>query len=94
MTPTFLLRFRARTLALLSGLCLLLVPSLHAQGTGLVLPGDLIYTDIERLAELGVLDSTILGQRPYSRRAIARIARIVRARLERHESRRMFSEDV
>ena len=94
MTPTFLLRFRARTLALLSSLCLLLVPSLHAQGTGLVLPGDLIYTDIERLAELGVLDSTILGQRPYSRREIARIARIVRARLERHESRRMFNEDV
>ena len=60
---------------------------LRAQGTGLVPSGDLVYADIERLAELGVLDSVVVGQRPYSRREIARIARVARARLERGNAR-------
>ena len=58
-----------------------ITPSLRAQGTGLVASSDLIYADIERLSELGALDSVVIGQRPYSRREIARIARVARARL-------------
>ncbi|MEP6989953.1 MAG: capsule assembly Wzi family protein [bacterium] len=60
---------------------LLSASTLHAQGTGLVPSCDLVYAGIERLAELGVLDSVVIGQRPYSRREIARIARIARERL-------------
>ena len=74
---------RARALAFATLLLTGATPSLRAQGTGLVASSDLIYADIERLSELGVLDSIVLGQRPYSRREIARIARVARARLER-----------
>lgn len=56
--------------------------SAHAQGTGLVPLGDLAYRDLDRLSELGVLDSIVIGQRPYSQRAIARIARVARDRLD------------
>ncbi len=48
----------------------------QAQGTALVSTGDLAYQDLDRLSELGVLDSVIVGQRPYSRREIGRITRI------------------
>jgi hypothetical protein len=54
-----------------------------AQGTGTLPLDDLVYHDIERLANLGVLDSVLLGQRPYSRREVARIARMSRAGVER-----------
>ena len=62
-------------------------PSLRAQGTGLVASSDLIYADIERLSELGALDSVVIGQRPYSRREIARIVRIARTRLANRADR-------
>jgi len=55
----------------------------HAQGTSIVPPSDLVYADIDRLAELGMLGLSHHGQRPYSRREIARIARLARERLDR-----------
>lgn len=54
-----------------------------AQGTTLVPPTDLAYADLDRLSELGLLDSVIIGQRPYSRREIGRLVRIARDRLDR-----------
>jgi hypothetical protein len=54
-----------------------------AQGTAPLPPTDLAYADIERLSELGVLDSVVIGQRPYSRREIGRIVRMARNRLDR-----------
>ena len=57
--------------------------SLGAQAAAIVLATDLVYADIDRLAELGVLDSIVIGQRPYSRLEIRRIARGARKRLER-----------
>ena len=54
-----------------------------AQGTTIVAPGDLAYRDIDRLSELGVLDSLIMGQRTYSRREIGRIIRVARVKLDR-----------
>ncbi len=86
-TPT--LR-RTSALAIFSAL-LLSASSLRAQGTALVPSSDLAYASIDRLAELGVLDSVVLGQRPYSRREIARIARIARERLL---SRALRFEDI
>jgi hypothetical protein len=68
-------------LALCAG-ALLLAPAVRAQGTAVVPPSDLVYADIDRLSELGMLDSVIMGQRPYSRREIARIARVARDRLD------------
>jgi hypothetical protein len=62
---------------------MLLVPAARAagQGTTPVAPSDPVYRDVDRLAQLGVLDSLILGQRPYSRRALSRIAVAAHARL-------------
>ena len=54
-----------------------------AQGTTLLPPTDLAYRDVDRLAELGVLDSLIVGQRPYSRRELGRIVRVARIKLDR-----------
>lgn len=54
----------------------------RAQGTAIVPAADRAYADIDRLGELGALDSAIVGQRPYSRREIARIVRVVQARRE------------
>lgn len=51
------------------------------QGASVVVATDLAYRDLDRLAELGVLDSAIVGQRPYSRREIARIVRAVEGRM-------------
>jgi hypothetical protein len=73
---------RLRVAALVIGVSLTAPSALRAQGTGLVPPSDLAYVDIDRLGELGVLDSVIIGQRPYSRREIARIARVARVRLD------------
>ena len=58
-------------------------PRLHAQGTATVPPGDLVYNDLDRLNELGLLDSVIVAQRPYSRRDIGRILRATRERSNR-----------
>jgi hypothetical protein len=58
-------------------------PRLEAQGTATLPPSDLAYTDIDRLSELGFLDSVIVAQRPYSRREIGRILRAARERSSR-----------
>ncbi|HEY2066479.1 MAG TPA: capsule assembly Wzi family protein [Gemmatimonadaceae bacterium] len=75
--------FDARTW--LAAIALLAATATHAlaQGTTVVPPDDIAYLDIERLAELGALDSLILGQRPYSRREFGRILRVARTRLDR-----------
>jgi len=55
------------------------------RGTTPVAPTDPVYRDVDRLAQLGLLDGVILGQRPYSRRELARIAARARRRaLEEH----------
>jgi hypothetical protein len=75
----------SRPRAILAALCLFVVPvaGLRAQGTAVVPSIDLVYQDLDRLAELGFLDSAIAGQRPYSRRELARISVLVRAQLAR-----------
>ena len=45
-----------------------------AQGTAVVPLDHPAYADIDRLIELGVLDSAIVGQRPYSRREMLRLS--------------------
>jgi len=62
---------------------MLIMPAAAAtgQGTAPVAPSDPAYRDVARLAQLGAIDEVILGQRPYSRRELARIAGAARARL-------------
>lgn len=73
---TNLIASRAAAIGLLAALMVSPVPRAGAQGTALVPTSDFVYADIDRLSELGVLDSVIIGQRPCSRREIARIARV------------------
>lgn len=52
----------------------------HAQGTAVVPLDHPAYADLDRLIDLGVLDSVIVGQRPYSRREMLRLhSRLVHA---------------
>lgn len=74
--------FRVLPLVVAGALIIYPPASADAQGTGFVAASDLIYADIEQLAAFGVLDSVLLGQRPYSRREIARLAGIARARMQ------------
>jgi hypothetical protein len=46
----------------------------RGQGTTPVAPSDPVYRDVDRLAQLGVLDAVVLGQRPWSLREQSRIA--------------------
>ncbi len=80
--PVPTLSFR-RLSALLATLLLVALPRVGAQGTATVPPGDLVYLDLDRLNELGFLDSVIVAQRPYSRREIGRIIRASRERSNR-----------
>ncbi|MFL5608634.1 MAG: capsule assembly Wzi family protein [Gemmatimonadaceae bacterium] len=80
MTTPFLAPARIAVAVLLVALS---TRGVLAQGTAPVPPTDLAYADIERLSELGVLDSVVIGQRPYSRREIGRLVRVARDRLDR-----------
>ncbi|MES2179169.1 MAG: capsule assembly Wzi family protein [Gemmatimonadota bacterium] len=73
---------RFATLALVAVVSAPFRVQLAAQSGAIVPPTDFAYVTIERLAELGVLDSVIIGQRPYSRGEIARIARVGLAVME------------
>lgn len=80
-------RHRCSTLllAVLAAVLAAVVPggAAAAQGTAPVPPSDVVYADVDRLAALGLLDSVIIGQRPYSRRELARIAAVALRRLAR-----------
>jgi hypothetical protein len=68
--------------ALLHALTAVALGAVHAgaQGTATIPPSDEAYRDFDRLSELGYLDSTIVAQRPYSRREIGRLLRAARER--------------
>jgi len=83
--PTLSLR-RLACLAV-AALALAVAPA-RGQGTATLPPSDPAYADIDRLSDLSFLDSTIIGQRPYSRRDIGRILRVAR-----EESNRMSEQD-
>jgi hypothetical protein len=70
---------RRVALRAVAALALVSAPA-FGQGTATVPPSDEVYADFDRLSDLGFLDSTIIGQRPYSRREIGRILRVARER--------------
>ncbi|MES2179177.1 MAG: capsule assembly Wzi family protein [Gemmatimonadota bacterium] len=67
-----------------------------AQGRAVVAASDLVYGDIDRLSELGILNTAIIGQRPYSRREIDRIIRVARERMRggSHRVTQRLSEET
>lgn len=71
---------RIRRLGALLAAALCLATPVRAQGTATLPPSDPAYADIDRLGELGFLDSVVVGQRPYSRREIGRILAAARER--------------
>src|SRR6187551_2350045 len=70
-----------------AALSLVVAPEARGQGTATLPPSDPVYGDIDRLSELSFLDSTIIGQRPYSRREIGRILRVARDQSNRMSER-------
>ena len=70
-----------RTALLLAVLAFAMPGVVRAQGTSTVPVDDPLYRDIDRLIDAGIVTHVIVGQRPYSRRMIARIAREARASL-------------
>ena len=75
--PTFTRTIRRAVLRAVAALALTSAEA-RAQGTATVLPSDEMYADLDRLSELGFLDSVVIAQRPYSRREIGRILRAAR----------------
>jgi Capsule assembly protein Wzi len=70
-----------------AALSLVVAPGARGQGTATLPTSDPVYGDIDRLSELSFLDSTIIGQRPYSRREIGRIIRVARDQSNRMSER-------
>ena len=58
---------------------------LRAQATILVDPADPVYRDLSRLANAGMADRLIVGQKPYSRREILRIIDSAATKLGRRQ---------
>ncbi|MBA3671798.1 MAG: hypothetical protein H0W68_07225, partial [Gemmatimonadaceae bacterium] len=60
------------------GACVALIlafaPPIVAQATATVAPTDAIYRAADRLIDAGLVTDAIVGQRPWSRRELARIA--------------------
>jgi hypothetical protein len=78
----------AASLALLL-LAVLAARSVAAQGSVTVRADDPMYLDADRLIDAGLVDTVIVGQRPYSRMGLAMIARQAQRRMAvmatRHE---------
>ena len=68
--------------------------TLGSQATARVAPTERVYRDIERLAAAGLIDTLILGARPFSEREVVRLLNEGRHNLERHPSARSWAGQV
>jgi Capsule assembly protein Wzi len=69
-----------RRLALVVVASVLAASAASAQGTATARPDDPIYRDIDRLIDAGLIDTVIVGQRPYSWATVGRLVRQARSR--------------
>jgi len=69
-----------------------LVARLVAQATPIVAPDARVYRDIDRLTAAGLIDTIIVGIRPYSRREIRRLLTEAQRNLGRNGSARAWAE--
>jgi hypothetical protein len=68
--------------------------STRAQATPLVPPGDRVYHDIDRLAAAGLIDTLIVGTRPFSEREVSRLLAEARRNLDRRPSAKGWAERI
>lgn len=64
----------------------------QAQSTPFVPPDDRVYRDIDRLAAAGLIDTLIVGARPFSEREVLRLLNEAKRNLERSPSSRSWAE--
>ena len=84
----------ARVAARTAGLTLLGANLLAAQATPRVAPDARVYRDIDQLAAAGLIDTVIVGARPYTEREIARLLEEARRNLGRLGSGAAWEEGV
>ena len=63
----------------------------RAQATPFVPPGAIVYDDIDRLAAAGLIDTIIVGVRPWSEREIARLLNEARRNIDRNPKAREWA---
>ena len=68
--------------------------TLRGQATPRVPPADRVYRDIDRLAAAGLIDTLIVGARPFSEREVVRLLTEARRNLDRQPSARKWAERV
>jgi len=68
--------------------------TLHAQATPLIPVRDRVYRDVDRLAAAGLIDSLIVGARPFSERELARLLGEARRNLDRNPAAKSWAERV
>lgn len=68
--------------------------TLGAQATPRVAPSDRVYRDIDRFAAAGLIDTLIVGARPFSKREILRLLSEAKRNLDRQPSARKWAERV
>ena len=66
----------------------------HGQASRFVAPSARVYRDIERLADAGLIDTILVGVRPYSACEIVRLLSEARRNIERNERGRDWAEAV
>ena len=64
----------------------------HAQATPFVPPDDRVYRDIDRLAAAGLIDTLLVGARPFSEREVLRLLNEAKRNLDRSPSARGWAE--
>jgi len=76
------------------GLAFMVGGALRASGqtTPVVPPGARVYRDLDRMAALGLIDTLVVGARPYSEREVTRLLGQARANLGRNEAARAWAE--
>jgi hypothetical protein len=67
---------------------------LGAQATPFVPPDERVYRDIDRLAAAGLIDTLIVGARPFSEREILRLLGEAKRNLDRSPASRVWAERI
>lgn len=69
-------------------------PGLGAQARPVVPSDAKVYCDLERLAALGLIDTLLVGARPYTEREVVRLLGEARANIDRNPAAREWATDV
>ena len=92
---TMIASFAITSRLILSGFALeVLAAAIPAQATPFVSPSDRVYADIEHLAAAGLIDTFVVGARPYSRREIVRLLGEAKRNVGRNPGARAWAEET